>query len=661
VRGSPELSTPLGQVRGIGPARARALAEAGCATVGDLLRHLPFRYEDRRAVRPISEAAPGVSATFRGRLSSVKRIHTRRRGFSVVRGVLQDDTGSIPVVWFNRPYLASQGLEAGEWLLHGEVREGKGGRELLNPSCERPDEAVHGARIVPVYPAAGPLGPALLRRIFDGILEEIDPARIPDPLPVDLLERRGFPSLGEALRDLHLPGEVDVEALNQRKSPAHRRLIYQELLELQLRMALLREREKDEVRTRAYRVDDDLRSVARSVLPFPLTRAQKKALREIVEDLKGPRPMLRLLQGDVGSGKTIVAALALVVALENGYQGAFMAPTELVAEQHFASLRKILGDRYPIGLFTGSRRDARLRAALASGEIRLAVGTHALIQEGLEFRDLGLAVVDEQHRFGVLQRDRLRSKGSIPDMLVMTATPIPRSLALVAWGDQEVSVIDELPPGRTPIRTEVVPVKERRRVYRELREDLKAGARAYVVFPMIEEGAAASVEEMGEKLREYLSEIPSAILHGRMPAAEREEVMRAFAAGEVRVLVSTTVIEVGVDVPEATWMVVESAERFGLAQLHQLRGRVGRSPRASRCVAIHGKLTEAGERRLAVFQETTDGFRIAEEDLAIRGPGELLGLRQAGLPGFRIARLPEDLDLLIQARDDARDLLPRLR
>ena len=617
-------------------------------------------------MRPISEALPGLSATFRGRLSGVKRIHTRRRGFSVVRGTFQDDSGSIPVVWFNRPYLASQGLETGEWLLHGEVREGKGGRELLNPSCERPDEAIHGARIVPVYPAAGPLGPALLRRIFDGILAEIDLAsQIPDPLPQELLERRGLPALGEALRDLHLPGEVDVEALNQRKSPAHRRLIYQELLELQLRLALLRERERVEVRTRVYRVDDDLRSVARSVLPFPLTRAQKRSLREIVEDLKGPRPMLRLLQGDVGSGKTIVAALALVVALENGYQGAFMAPTELVAEQHFASLRKILGDRYPIGLFTGSRRDSRLRAALAAGEIRLAVGTHALIQEGLEFRDLGLAVVDEQHRFGVLQRDRLRSKGpnegQAPDMLVMTATPIPRSLALVAWGDQEVSVIDELPPGRTPIQTEVAPVKERRRVYRELREDLKAGARAYVVFPMIEEGAAASVEEMGEKLREYLSDVPSAVLHGRMPAAEREEVMRAFAAGEVRVLVSTTVIEVGVDVPEATWMVVESAERFGLAQLHQLRGRVGRGDRPSRCVAIHGKLTEAGERRLEVFAATTDGFRIAEEDLAIRGPGELLGLRQAGLPGFRLARLPEDLDLLVQARDDARDLLPRLK
>ena len=634
----------------MGPARARALAEAGYGTVGDLLYHLPFRYEDRRDVRAVAEAAPGASYTLRGRLTSVRRIRTHRRGFSLVRGLLSDGTGSIPVVWFNRPWLASQLLEGEEWLLHGEVRESKSGPELLNPSCERPEQAIHGARIAPVYPAAGGIGPALLRRIFDTILAEVD-FQVSETLPADLLARRGLPPLGEALRALHSPGgapEGGVEELNRRRSPAHLRLIYQELLELQLGLVLLRERERDEKRTRHYRVDDRLRGVARSILPFPLTRAQKRALREIVADLQGPRPMLRLLQGDVGSGKTIVAALALVMALENGYQGAFMAPTQLVAEQHFANLQRLLGDRYRLGLFTGARR--------STGEVQLAVGTHALIQEGVEFRNLGLAVVDEQHRFGVLQRGLLRAKGEAPDMLVMTATPIPRSLALAAWGDLDVSTIDELPPGRTPIATEVVGVKKRRQVYKRLREELKAGGRAYVVFPVIEEG----VEEMGERVREYLSDFPSAVLHGRMPAAERERTMAAFAAGEVRVLVSTTVIEVGVDVPEATWMVIESAERFGLAQLHQLRGRVGRGPRPSRCLALHGKLTESGERRLKAFEKTTDGFRIAEEDLAIRGPGELLGLRQAGLPGFRIARLPEDLEWLEKARDDARELLPRM-
>jgi len=612
-------------------------------------------------VRAISDAAPGGSYTFRGRLTSVRRIRTRRRGFSLVRGILSDGTGSIPVVWFNRPYLASQSLEGEEWLLHGEVRNGP---ELLNPSCERPEQAIHGARIAPVYPAAGGIGPALLRRILDTILEEVDvPGQVPETLPADLLARRGLPPLGEALQSLHAPDD-GLEELNRRRSPAHQRLIYQELLELQLGLALLRERERDEKRTRQYHVDDRLRDVARSMLPFPLTRAQKRALKEIVADLQGPRPMLRLLQGDVGSGKTIVAALALVVALENGYQGAFMAPTQLVAEQHFASLERLLGHRYRLGLFTGTKRDASLREALARGEVRLAVGTHALIQEGIGFRDLGLAVVDEQHRFGVLQRGRLRAKGSIegkaPDLLVMTATPIPRSLALAAWGELDVSTIDELPPGRTPISTEVLPVKKRREVYKRLREELKGGGRAYVVFPVIEGSDAASVEEMGERVREFLSDIPSAVLHGRIPAAERERTMAAFAAGEVRVLIATTVIEVGVDVPEATWMIVESAERFGLAQLHQLRGRVGRGTRPSRCIALHGRLTEAGERRLQAFEETTDGFRIAEDDLAIRGPGELLGLRQAGLPGFRVARLPDDLEWLEKARDDARELLSRL-
>ena len=654
------LSSPLQEIPGVGPARARALAEAGYETVRDLLHHLPARYDDRRGVHAVAEAVAGGSYTLRGRLGSVRRIRTRRRGFSLVRGILSDGTSSIPVVWFNRPYLASGSLEGAEWLLHGEVREGRSGPELLNPSCERPEQAIHGARIVPVYPAAGGIGPALLRRILDTILEKVDLRReVPETLPADLLARRGLPPLGEALHALHAPAEGDPGELNGRRSPAHARVIYQELLELQLGLALLRGRERDERRTRSYPVDGSLRSVARSILPFPLTAAQKRALREIVADLQGPRPMLRLLQGDVGSGKTIVAALALVVALENGYQGALMAPTQLVAEQHFASLERLLGNRYRLGLFTGTKGDSRLREELAAGEIRLAVGTHALIQEGIGFLDLGLAVVDEQHRFGVLQRGLLRDKGGAggqaPDLLVMTATPIPRSLALAAWGDLDVSTIDELPPGRTPIATEVLPVKKRREVYKRLREELEAGGRAYVVFPLIEEG----VEEMGERVREYLSDVPSAVLHGRMPAAERARAMAAFAAGEVRVLISTTVIEVGVDVPEATWMVIESAERFGLAQLHQLRGRVGRGPRPSRCIALHGKLTESGERRLKAFEETTDGFRIAEEDLAIRGPGELLGLRQAGLPGFRVARLPDDLEWLEKARDDARELLAR--
>ena len=597
----------------------------------------------------------------------MRRVHTRRRGFSIVRGELSDGTGKIPVVWFNRPYLAGPALEEGEWLLYGAVREGTQGIELLNPTCERASEdgaAVHSARIVPVYPAAGGIGPAALRRLMGTAVEELDPSgKIAERLPAEMLGRHGLPPLGEALRALHAPSAAeDVDLLNRRRSPGHLRLIYGELLELQLGLGVLRDRARAEPRTLSYRVDDRVRAAAREALPFRLTAAQKRALREIVDDLRGEHPMLRLLQGDVGSGKTIVAALALVVALENGYQGAFMAPTELLAEQHFANLSRLLGSRYRLGLLTGSNPEAgKLRGRLAAGEIQLAVGTHALIQEGTEFRRLGLAVIDEQHRFGVAQRGLLRAKGDRPDLLVMTATPIPRSLALVAWGDLEVSTIDELPPGRTPIATEIHPAKERREVYRRLRQVLEAGERAYVVFPLIEGGEkAASIEGLGEKLRRHLKGIPCAVLHGRMPPAERDAVMRAFAAGKVRALIATTVIEVGVDVPEATWMVIESAERFGLAQLHQLRGRVGRGARPSVCIAVHGELTETGERRLEVFRSTTDGFRIAEEDLAIRGPGDLLGLRQAGLPSFRNVRLPEDLEWVAKARDDARELLARL-
>jgi ATP-dependent DNA helicase RecG len=357
------------------------------------------------------------------------------------------------------------------------------------------------------------------------------------------------------------------------------------------------------------------------------------------------------------------------VALESGFQGAFMAPTELLAEQHFRSLERLLGKRYRVGLFVGAKRgqsDPRLRERLAAGEIQLAVGTHALIQEGVVFRRLGLAVVDEQHRFGVRQRALLRGKGDQeeqPDLLVMTATPIPRTLALTAWGDLEVSTLDELPPGRTPVATAVVPAGKRRAVYKKVREELAAGGRVYVVVPLIDESArtaAASLAEAEERVRAELAGWPCAVLHGRLPAAERDRVMQAFAAGEVKALLATTVIEVGVDVPEASCMVIESAERFGLAQLHQLRGRVGRGMRPSCCFAVHGRLSEDAKRRLEVFARTDDGFEIAEEDLKIRGPGDVLGTRQSGLPSLRQARLPDDWELLEQARDDARELLGRL-
>ena len=661
----------------MGPARAQRLAAAGLSTIRDLIFHLPFRYEDRRGALAVSEAAAGAAATFRGRLVGLRRIRTRRRSFSLVRGFVEDASGRLPVVWFNRPYLVDQAAEAEEYLLHGPVRPAKGGGiELVNPSCERAEGgAVHGDRVAPVYPAAGKVGPAALRRIAAAVLAGVDlagqsPETMPETVPEELLERHGLPPLGEALDSLHRPGaDADVEALNGRRSPAHQRLIYGELLELQVALALRRRREEGGPRARRYRIGASLRRTLAGIPPFPLTGAQKRVVEEILADLAGPHPMHRLLQGDVGSGKTIVAALALAAALENGDQGAFMAPTELLAEQHHASLARLLGDRYRIVLLTGSAADAeagRRRAELASGEARLAVGTHALFQEAVEFQRLGLAVIDEQHRFGVDQRGLLLRKGERPDLLVMTATPIPRSLALTAYGDLPVSTLDELPPGRSAVRTEALPASRRGEVYRRLRQAIAAGERAYVVAPLIEETGmsggrdVASLAEVEARVREALAGFPVAAVHGRMLAAERERALRAFAAGEVRALVATTVIEVGLDVPEATWMVIESAERFGLAQLHQLRGRVGRGRGQAICVALHGRLTALARQRLEIFAATTDGFEIAERDLALRGPGDLLGTRQAGLPSLRVARLPEDWDWLVRARDDARELLARL-
>ncbi len=661
----------------MGPARARDLAHAGLHTVRDLIFHLPFRYEDRRGTLPVAAAEAGVAATFRGRLAGLRRIRTRRRGFSLVRGFVEDASGRLPVVWFNQPYLVNQidrtdptdptdRSDPGEYLLHGPVRLAKSGLELVNPSCEKAEEAVHGDRIAPVYPAAGKVGPAALRRILDGVLRQVDlPREVPETVPAELLQRYNLPPLGEALEALHHPGaEAGVEALNERRTPAHRRLIYGELLELQVALALLRLREEAVPRTRRYRTGPRLRKLLAAIPPFPLTGAQERVIAEILADLARPHPMLRLLQGDVGSGKTIVAALALAAALESGYQGAFMAPTELLAEQHSESLARLLGDRWRTVLLTGSAAEAdRRRAELASGEARLAVGTHALIQETVEFQDLGLVVIDEQHRFGVAQRELLRRKGDRPDLLVMTATPIPRSLAMTAYGDLAVSTLDELPPGRSPARTEVVPARRREEVYRRLRAAVEAGERAYVVAPLIEESGridAASLAEVEARVREVLEGFPVGTVHGRMPFPERERALRAFAEGEIRALVATTVIEVGLDVPAATWMVIESAERFGLAQLHQLRGRVGRSAAPGLCVAIHGRLGGTARRRLEVFGSTTDGFEIAERDLALRGPGDLLGTRQAGLPLLQAARLPEDWDWLVRARDDAREMLGRL-
>ena len=657
-----EIDSPLTELRGIGPVRAGKLATTGLRTVRDLLHHLPFRYEDRRQLTSIGEAHEEGTFSLAARVGELKRIHLRRRGLSVVNGWLEDETGRLPAVWFNRPYLIQQVKDGEQYLLHGRVRRRGSRLEMVNPSCEPLSEAMLGGRIVAIYNSVGGLGPALVRRLVRNALDELPLKSLDDEIPSSFRRRHDLPSLGEALLQVHRPDDsADVGLLNERRSPGHRRLIYGEFLELQVELGMLRSFQTRDEKRHRYEVGKGLRSRMQEALPFRLTGAQARALEEILADMESPFPMLRLLQGDVGSGKTIVAALALIVAMENGLQGAFMAPTELLAEQHFRSLRNLLEPRFRLALVTGSgNRTTEVRRGLADGRIQLAVGTHALIQEGVAFDRLALAVVDEQHRFGVAQRQVLLEKGQRPDMLVMTATPIPRSLALTAYGDLSLSVIDELPPGRRAVNTRVVRQDRRDDVHQWLAEHLEKGGQAYVVFPSIDDSSqisCASISTQGEAVRRLLARWPSEVLHGRVETEERERIMESFGAGETRLLVATSIIEVGVDVPGATVMIIDSAERFGLAQLHQLRGRVGRGAERSYCVALHGKLTEEAERRLAVFGETTDGFRIAEADLEIRGPGDLLGTRQAGEPLFRVANIVADRMWLEKSRSDARELL----
>ncbi len=665
--GTPELprrlapGSPLTALAGIGPVRSAALAEAGFTTVEQLLWHLPARYEDRRRITRVQDVAEEGRYAVVGRVRGLETLRLRRR-MTLVRGRLEQDGASLRVAWFNRPYLARQLTGDRDYLLFGAVRRRPAGLEMLNPTCEPAAAALEGGALVPVYAPLGGLGPAAVRRLARQLVERLElPAGLPDPLPEPLRRGHRLPELGAALTELHRPDDdADLERLNAGSSAAHRRLVYGELFRLQLALAVSRRLRERSPKHHRYRIDGELRARLAALPPFELTGAQRRSLDEILDDLARPAPMQRLLQGDVASGKTVVAALALAAAAESGLQGALMAPTELLAEQHFRSLSRLLGGRLRLVLVTRSAPDLPAgRRALADGSAQLAVGTHALIQESVEFWRLGLAVVDEQHRFGVAQRRRLESKGDSPDLLVMTATPIPRSLALTVYGDLSLSVLDEQPPGRTPVTTLLVESSRRRRVYRRLAERVRAGDQAYVVFPLIEESdrlAAASIERLGAQVRRWLDGLPCAVLHGRTPPEERELLMREFAAGRLRVLISTTVIEVGVDVAAAAVMVVESAERFGLAQLHQLRGRVGRGAAEPCCIAVHGELSELAGRRLDLFAATTDGFALADADLELRGPGELLGTRQAGYPSFRVADLARDRQWIEAARRDARRL-----
>jgi ATP-dependent DNA helicase RecG len=663
-----DLNASIQFVKGVGPQRAAALGKAGVHTVEDLLFHLPLRYEDRRSFARIADLRPGMTACVSGIVSVAGLRRGRRMALYEVR--LEDASGRLKALWFNQPFLREVLPRGQRVVLYGTVERdtyGGGGLMFASPQYEliEAEDApgVHTGRIVPVYEKLGALSGKALRRVLARLADDV-PDDLPDPLPPDVRESLGVIGRGQALREVHRPPpDLELGKLEAARSPAHVRLILEEMFLFQLGLALRREGRRGQ-RGIAFDITDRTREAVKRILPFHLTEAQKRVLREIADDMKAEHPMNRLLQGDVGSGKTVVALLAMVIALENGYQAAFMAPTEILAEQHYLTLKRLLARcPYAVELVTSSAfAKAKDRAAaldrLAGGQAQIAVGTHALIQEGIAFRNLGLAVVDEQHRFGVLQREDLRKKGYDADVLVMTATPIPRTLALTAYGDLDTSVLDERPPGRAPIVTRRRPAGERRAIVEDVRRQVEAGRQAYVVYPLIAESEKLEdVKAATQMAEEWAAALPGArvgLLHGRLKSAEKEAVMGAFSGGQLDVLVATTVIEVGVDVPNATLMVIEHAERFGLAQLHQLRGRVGRGALASDCVLVsHGRLSDDARARLDVLLRTDDGFLIAEKDLEIRGPGDVLGTRQWGLPTFRVSRLLRDQALLERARQEA--------
>jgi ATP-dependent DNA helicase RecG len=660
-RPRPALETPLQYVKGIGPVRAAQLARLGLSTVEDALFHVPARHEDRTRLTPFRALVPGQFQSCSGEIAGLSPPPPGRPR-APFSAVLRDPSGYVTATWFRAAYL-SRVLERGQKLvLHGKVERYRNVLTLRHPDFEivsgDDDERLHAGRLVPIYPTTEGLAPQQLRRIMHAIVEE-HVGTVADPLPAAVRTRRTLMDLSQALREMHFPESESALA------PARRRLVFDDFLLLQLGLAILRGR-SSRASGIAMAPRGRLVSALRGSLAYALTGAQERVWDEIRRDMAAPHPMHRLLQGDVGSGKTVVAALAVSTAVEAGYQAAVMAPTEILAEQHLRTFRQLLT---PLGLTTRlvtsavkgrERRD--VLASVAAGEIHCVVGTHALVQEGVEFRRLGLAVVDEQHRFGVAQRARLRDKGEDPDLLVMTATPIPRTLALTLYGDLDLSVLDEMPPGRRPVKTYSRKASARRRVYDFLRSEIAAGRQVYIVYPLVEESEALDLRAataMAEQLRtEVFPDLVVGLLHGRLTVAEKDEVMRRFGAGEIHVLVSTTVIEVGIDVPNASVMLIEHAERFGLSQLHQLRGRVGRGPWKSVCILMEGDRPSAdARRRIEAITATTDGFRIAEADLQLRGPGEFFGTRQSGLPEFRVADLLRDGAVLEEARQEALGLV----
>ncbi|REJ74220.1 MAG: ATP-dependent DNA helicase RecG [Acidobacteria bacterium] len=703
------LATSVLRLRGVGPKTAERLAEIGVRRIVDLLQILPRRYVDVSDTTPLDRVGElvGEEVTVRGTLHGISRVPTRRRSLRIVRAELRGPEGRLACVWFNQPYLARSLRDGQTVLLHGSVVERRGALRLENSTFlerksapagttpavgsgaaagRRVGRAEAGAtNVLLEYPRRGELAPSALRRLaqaaVDGLVEATSGGadlEASDPIPRSIRDRHRLPSRLQALLQLHRP-PVDatsecIAALDEGRSPAHRRIALDQLVGLQLGIAARRAvRDRAAPRGLRYRIDGDVRQRAREMLDFELTAAQKRVVREIADDMTSPHPMMRLVQGDVGCGKTVVAALAALIAAESGHQTVFLAPTELLAEQHASELRRLFAGRQRVALVTSESGDVDRDLSLASSP-RVVVGTHALLSESVRLHRPALVVIDEQHRFGVEQRERMVARGERPDVLILTATPIPRSLALLLYGDLDLSVIDELPSGRRPVRTDLLGPKQRGRAIATLCEELAAGGQGYVVFPRIRDrseteetgehdGVAApaggpmpSLESLAELYRQRLSPHRCAVVTGETASAERQSTLDRFRNGEIDCLLATTVIEVGVDVPNASILVIEGGERFGLAQLHQLRGRVGRGSRPSRCLVLAAPSTELATHRLAAFRDHADGFALAELDLRLRGPGELLGARQSGSADARLLGSLRDAQLLTVAREVAEQL-----
>ena len=646
---------PIKYIKGVGGYWTKRLKRLGIEELKDLLYYFPRDYNDWSQTKKIRELRTGENVTVQGEVVNINEIKPRS-GLKIIKVAISDGTGILHGVWFNQGYIKKTFKKGNTFLFSGEVKYSYGNFEINNPHFEEVDfqDNLHTGRIVPVYPTTKGISQKKLRRIvknsFDKYLQDVE-----EFLPVDIIDKHNFLDLNYALSMIHFPNSKEI------LKEARRRFAYEELFILQLILALRKSEAQSDKLGIKHSKDDGLVDKFLDILPFALTSAQARVWQEIKGDMESNKNMNRLLQGDVGAGKTVIATLALLKTVQSEFQGALMAPTEILAEQHYLGLKD---DLEPLGLKLGllvgslkAKEKRELLKRIEAGEIDIVIGTHALIQEGINFSNLGLAIIDEQHRFGVKQRATLQEKGDNPDVLVMTATPIPRTLALTVYGDLDVSVIDELPPGRKPVITEWRTQQARDRIYSFLREEIDKGRQAYVVCPLVEESEKLDIEsatELSIKLQnEYFPDLKVALLHGQMKAIEKEEVMEEFRIGNTDILVSTTVIEVGVNVPNSSVMIIEDAQRFGLAQLHQLRGRVGRGEYQSYCILVSDPSTDEGVERMKIMTKSTDGFVIAEEDLHLRGPGEFFGTRQHGMPDLKVADILRDHKLLELAREDA--------